>query len=401
MCLLAKIVIANINSSFHSPQVIDNEKNSNLLNDIKVEIIQEFSKIYFDKKSKISKCIGKITKSPNIDNVIDNVNAYLDKSKGTDRNKVFIDNLSALIRDENSVIGKEYRLITQSEKCYKLVHKYFSDSEAALTPSAVEQGVRQHEIKIKAQFLEGLGTEKEKETIINKTKEAIKNANEEFIALEDLHRVTYALVSMYNTEFSKTEKVADVGKLKNIIPEGVVLNNDELNEFKLQLERLNNKNRAYIEAINSNLDLLPSTFDKLNHLENKIIPDVRDMINTARSELLYPLENIWTRLANAISAFLFPAISKEKQDKKTQLENNLSELNRLITELSKKPNYDNVMKSSWLYELVSHLLVQGTPVQYPFDPLNVLSPDRKVWLELQKEWLKPLESKSDEPKLSS
>lgn len=374
MCLLAKSVITNINSPLHLPQLIDNEKNSDLLNDIKVEIIREFSQINFDKKSKISKCIEEITKSPNVNDVIDNVNAYLDKSKGTDRNKEFIDDLSALIRDENSVIGKEYHLITQSKKCYKLVHKHFSDSKAALTPSAVEQGVRQHETKIKAQILEGLGTEKEKETIINKTMETIKNADNELIALKDLHRITYRLVAMFNQVFSRDNKVVDDEKCENI--------------------------EIYYHAIEVNLNSLPTSIDELKHLTNKEIPDVLKMIITARSELLCPLENIWTRLANAISAFLFPAISKEKQDKKMQLENNLSELDQLITELSKKPNYDNVMKSPWLYELVSHLLVQGTPVQYPFDPFNVLSPDRKVWLELQKEWLTLLQDKSVEPELS-
>ncbi|WP_404704877.1 hypothetical protein [Yersinia vastinensis] len=152
MCLLAKSVITNINSPLHLPQLIDNEKNSDLLNDIKVEIIREFSQINFDKKSKISKCIEEITKSPNVNDVIDNVNAYLDKSKGTDRNKEFIDDLSALIRDENSVIGKEYHLITQSKKCYKLVHKHFSDSKAALTPSAVEQGLDNTKLKSKPKF---------------------------------------------------------------------------------------------------------------------------------------------------------------------------------------------------------------------------------------------------------
>ncbi|CNI26508.1 hypothetical protein [Yersinia vastinensis] len=399
MCLLAKSVITNINSPLHLPQLIDNEKNSGLLNDIKVEIIREFSQINFDKKSKISKCIEEITKSPNVNDVIDNVNAYLDKSKGTDRNKEFIDDLSALIRDENSVIGKEYHLITQSKKCYKLVHKHFSDSEAALTPSAVEQGVRQHETKIKAQILEGLGTEKEKETIINKTMETIKNADNELIALKDLHRITYRLVAMFNQVFSRDNKVVDDEKCENIEPQ-TNMSSYDLKSLEDHANKQKNNIEIYYHAIEVNLNSLPTSIDELKHLTNKEIPDVLKMIITARSELLCPLENIWTRLANAISAFLFPAISKEKQDKKMQLENNLSELDQLITELSKKPNYDNVMKSPWLYELVSHLLVQGTPVQYPFDPFNVLSPDRKVWLELQKEWLTLLQDKSVEPELS-
>ncbi|MDA5474179.1 hypothetical protein, partial [Yersinia kristensenii] len=84
-----------------------------------------------------------------------------------------------------------------------------------------------------------------------------------------------------------------------------------------------------------------------------------------------------------------------------QFVGNIINLKELITDLSHKPGYENLMKAKWLYGLVTQMLVKGTPAQYPFDPLGVLSPDRKVWLELQKEWLKPLEPKSDEPKLSS
>ncbi|AHM72605.2 hypothetical protein [Yersinia hibernica] len=374
----------------------DFDSNEITLEKIKLDIMTAFIGIKYDVNSKINALIGRNTNITTLEDIVISVNKYLEKSKGTDRCNMFISNIE---KEQDSELNKNYKLDKSSNGLYKFIDR--KDAVESTSSSCLNEINRGKETKIKEHHINKLKAEGDRKVIVNKTKEAIKNANEEFIALEDLHRVTYALVSMYNTEFSKTEKVADVGKLKNIIPEGVVLNNDELNEFKLQLERLNNKNRAYIEAINSNLDLLPSTFDKLNHLENKIIPDVSKIINPAIVELCYPQENFWTWLANAISAFLFPKISKEKQDKKKQLENNLSELNGLITELSKKPGYHHVMEAPWLYELVSHLLIKGIPAQYPFDPLNVLSPDRKVWLELQKEWLKPLESKSDEPKLSS
>ncbi|HEN3628084.1 TPA: hypothetical protein U5E35_000558, partial [Yersinia enterocolitica] len=316
--------------------------------------------------------------------------------KGTDRCNLFISNIE---KDQDSELNKSYKLEKNGRNLYRFINR--KDIEEGVSSSELDKMTRENETKIKEHHINKIKTESDKEVIINKIKEAIKNAYNEFIALADLHRVTYGLVSMYNTEFSKTEKMADVGKLKNLIPEGTVLHNEGLNELQLQYEQLNNKNKVYIDAINSNLTSLPTTFDKLKNLENKIIPDVSEMINSAVVELCYPQENFWTRLANTISAFLFPKLSKDKQTKKTQLENKLLKLNGLITELSKKPGYDHVMEAPWLYELVSHLLIKGTPAQYPFDPLNVLSPDRKVWLELQKGWLKPLESKSDEPKLSS
>lgn len=56
-----------------------------------------------------------------------------------------------------------------------------------------------------------------------------------------------------------------------------------------------------------------------------------------------------------------------------------------------------MVQTNWLYGLVTQILVKGTPAQYPFDPLNILSPDRKVWLALQKEWPVLLKPKSTEP----
>ncbi len=372
------------------------DSNNITLEKIKLEIVTAFTGIEYDAKSKISNLIKRNTNVTTLKEVMINVNNYLEKSKGTERCNLLISNIE---KDQDSELNKSYKLEKDGRKLYRFINR--KDIVEGVSSSELEKMTRENETKIKEHHINKIKTESNREVIINKIKEAIKNADDEFIALEDLHRVTYGLVSMYHTEFSKTEKMADVGKLKNFIPEGTVLHNEGLNELKLQYEQLNNKNRVYIDTINSNLTSLPTTFDKLKNLENKIIPDVLEMINSAVVELCYPQENFWTRLANTISAFLFPKFSKDKQTKKTQLENKLLKLNGLITELSKKPGYDHVMEAPWLYELVSHLLIKGTPAQYPFDPLNVLSPDRKVWLELQKGWLKPLESKSDEPKLSS
>ncbi|EKN6171685.1 hypothetical protein DVQ67_04725 [Yersinia enterocolitica] len=104
-------------------------------------------------------------------------------------------------------------------------------------------------------------------------------------------------------------------------------------------------------------------------------------------------DTLWTRLINAIASLLFSDLFKSKENENMQSTKNLLELRELITELRKKPGYGCVVRAKWLYGLVTQILVKGTPAQYPFDPLNVLSPDRKVWLELQKEWLKSLDSK--------
>lgn len=366
------------------------DSNNIALEKIKLEIVTAFEGIAYNAKSKISVLIGKNTKETRVENVIINVNNYLEKSKGTGRCNKLISNIE---KGQDSELNKNYKLEKRSNSLYQFIDR--KDVVESTSSSELDEMSRVKGTKIKAYYLNKLQVENDKKISINKTQEEIKNADDELIALEDLHRITYGLVSMYNTELSKTEKLADADKFKKITPEKTVLNNDQLKILQLQLKQLNNKNEVYTNAIKLNMASLPTTFDKLKCLENKIIPDVSEMIKPAIIELCCPQENFWTRLANAISTFLYPKISQDKQTKKIQLENDLSKLNGLITELSKKPGYYNVMKAPWLYELVSHLLVKGIPAQYPFDPLNILSPDRKIWLELQKEWLKPLETKSE------
>lgn len=388
--MLGCIQIISYASSYQPPELlcelkeIKDNKCGDMFDKIKYEIEDVFKKVGegYDAISKskvmiISNNVNyyrlKVMKAGTECDLVANINEYIGDEKRcrkSEKCKLFINEIKERIISENSILNKFYFL--QNNKGYKLCLS--------------ESGVENDKIKV-----------------INRINKMIEDAGNELIALKDLHRITYSLVSMYNSELFRTETLVNDDEFKNVISEGVVMHSDELDRLKLKLEKLNNKNRVYIGKINLNMDSLPSTLNGLEDYENKIIPNVLEMIKPAIVELCCPQENFWARLANVISAFLFPKIFKEKQDKKTQLENTLSELNRLITELSKKTNYDNVMNAPWLYKLVSHLLVKGTPTQYPFDLLNVFSPDRKVWLELQKEWLKPLEPKfkPDKPKISS
>uniref|UniRef100_UPI0016439476 hypothetical protein n=1 Tax=Yersinia bercovieri TaxID=634 RepID=UPI0016439476 len=172
----------------------------------------------------------------------------------------------------------------------------------------------------------------------------------------------------------------------------------ELKEHVVQLEKLK---ELYINDMYLNMETLPEFHNDLESIKSEGVRDAAKMISTMLENLSYKENNIWTRVVNVIASFLFPDLFKKRESEKMQFVGNIINLKELITDLSHKPGYEDLMTAKWLYGLVTQILIKGTPAQYPFDPLNVLSPDRKVWLELQKEWLKPFESKSDEPKLSS
>ncbi|HEN3652092.1 TPA: hypothetical protein U5E41_004162, partial [Yersinia enterocolitica] len=201
------------------------DSNNITLEKIKLEIVTAFTGIEYDAKSKISNLIKRNTNVTTLEDVIISVNKYLEKSKDTDRCNLFISNIE---KDQDSELNKSYKLEKDGRNLYRFINR--KDIEEGVSSSELDKMTRENETKIKEHHINKIKTESNREVIINKIKEAIKNADDEFIALEDLHRVTYGLVSMYNTEFSKTEKMADVGKLKNLIPEGTVLHNEGLNE---------------------------------------------------------------------------------------------------------------------------------------------------------------------------
>ncbi|HDL6962990.1 TPA: hypothetical protein PXM28_002273, partial [Yersinia enterocolitica] len=150
----------------------------------------------------------------------------------------------------------------------------------------------------------------------------------------------------------------------------------------------------YTEII-TNVTLPQALESELFYLKNRIIPNISDMLKELMDRTPSPLEGSWRRLINFIVAHLFPSLSKEINNKMNTSKSELENFYLLLSDAKKEvqDTEQNIDKSPCIYHLACQLLEDCIPAQYPFDPLNVLSPDRKVWLELQKEWLKPLDSK--------
>ncbi|MFA3759935.1 hypothetical protein [Yersinia sp. 2466 StPb PI] len=145
---------------------------------------------------------------------------------------------------------------------------------------------------------------------------------------------------------------------------------------------------------------LPQALENdLIYLKNRIIPSISDMIKVVMDKAYPPSKGLWGRLIYFIVAHLFPSLSKEVNEKMIKSKSELEDFYLLLLGAKKEVQdaEQNIDKAPCIYHLALQLLKQCIPAQYPFDPLNILSPDRKVWLALQKEWLEPLKPPNQNP----
>ncbi|EKN3723132.1 TPA: hypothetical protein ACPZRY_001506 [Yersinia enterocolitica] len=389
-----------ISSATSNPQVVitnDDQKdksdsNNITLKKIKVEIVTAFTGIEYDADSKISKLIERNTNATTLREVMINVNKYLKKSKGTYRCDLFISNIG---KKQDSELNKNYKLENHSNGLYQFIdRKYVVDDVCS---SEVNEEVRYKESQIQKQNDRIINEEKIKKELQEKKelKEEIERINNNLGGLEHRDTISRGLVAVSDVVFEcKTFSGSDRIKKKHDFLKSKNIDSSCLIELKEHIEQLEGLEKLYIDNMCLNMEELPKFHKDLESVKNEGVRDAAKMINTLIESLSYKEKTIRTRVVNIIASFLFPNLFKNRESEKMQFVGNIINLKELITDLNHKPGYENLMKAKWLYGLVTQMLVKGTPAQYPFDPLDVLSPDRKVWLELQKEWLKPLEPKS-------
>ncbi|MFL4557843.1 hypothetical protein ACH19I_14815 [Yersinia kristensenii] len=399
-----------ISSATSNTQVVivnDNQKNKSdrsdiMLEKIKLEIVTAFTGIEYDANSKISNLIKRNTNVPTLEDVIISVNKYLEKSKGTDRCNMFILNIE---KKQDSGINKSYKLERYSNGLYQFIDR--KDFVKFELPSELNVINQQEEKKIKERVNSENNNEmrrvelrlKEEMKVKKEEIECIKSELRElfsrcgiFRGLVDVH----SRVFEYKVFSGSDRIIKEYNDLKNKIPDS-----SDLIMLKEHFDKLEELKRSYNADVVLNMNSLSNFHENLESFKSEEIPDTAKMISTMLEKVSNQEKTIWTKIVDSIAYFLFPDLFESRESDKMKFVTNLVNLKGLVTDLYEKPDYKNVLKAKWLYGLVTQMLVKGTPAQYPFDPLDVLSPDRKVWLELQKEWLKPLEAKFDEPKLSS
>jgi hypothetical protein len=385
---------------------------NNVFNDIKNEIMNLFDDMgTANKKYKLE------DEQTNTEEVfIGQINKYLsDKDKIANpgkhtRHAAFGEKLDALVKKELSVTGRYYEakdcIYNRSIKYHQLVKKDCSETEGTQPARAQSTAPQKTETQIRCEESEVAGNTSQD---INKLKAEIKSADEQRIALEDLKSIVEPLIYIFYQVFPDKNKA--VNSFEHVFsPKENILENNDLDTLKEYLKKVQEYNAALTSKITSAMESLPTvernvsldmdapafTDGGLNHLQNKIIPDVLEIIKPAIEIILShqlqepEKETFWRQIVNTIVRILFPSLLKEMENKKISREE-LVNFRGLILELKDKKDYQNVTTAPWAYNLACNLLNQCIPAQYPFDPLNVLSPDRKVWLNLQKEWQQPLE----------
>ncbi|HDL7645777.1 TPA: hypothetical protein PXO92_002385 [Yersinia enterocolitica] len=372
--------------------------NNVALEKIKLEIVSSFEGIEYDQNSKISALIKINTNEMVLENIIINVNNYLEKNKGTKRCKQFISNIA---KEQDSELNKNYKLEEYGKGRYQFIDR--KDFVKLELPSELNAINQQKEKKIKWQVNSEKNNEmksaelrlKDEVKVKKEEIECIKNELRElfsrcgiFRGLVDVH----SRVFEYKV-FSGSDRITkEYNALKNKMPDS-----SDLIMLKEHFDKLDELKRSYNADVVFNMNTLSNFHENLESFKSEEIPDTAQMIRTMLEKVSNQEKTIWTKIVDSIVYFLFPNVFESRESDKMKFVTNLVNLKELVTDLYEKPDYKNVLKAKWLYGLVTQMLVKGTPAQYPFDPLNLFSPDRKVWLELQKEWLKPLPPKSTKP----
>ncbi|MCB5321560.1 hypothetical protein LH412_05815 [Yersinia intermedia] len=360
-----------------------NETNEvSLAVNLKNELLTFFIKIggseKTPKKGKMSSLKNDIMTDVSVESIIIKVNAYLRESRGSKCNE-FVKELQCATRNNKLNICDKYDFLKGNNNKYQFSIKEDMRQEAVLsTESCSNAGAVDHEK-------------------INSAKESIRCAENKLMKLIDLYYLSRGLWAMHCRLFEyNMYQGKGLTINKDIIFKDSMSGEHDLVKLQLRCKKIENLAVSYDTEINMNMRSLPD-FNKSLVVVCETSPDALELINSLLPKLLNKHDTLWTRFVNAIASVLFPDLFQDKENGNMQTAKDLLELKGLITALRKKTGYDRVVQTNWLYGLVTQILVKGTPTQYPFDPLNILSPDRKVWLALQKEWPVLLKPKSTEP----
>lgn len=395
MNALAGVYIANDIIHDYLDDVLQGNDDFDFVSDVKRELNEIFEmlkiKYVFDQNSEINKCEVDIGRSGNENDLVTFINNYMgSRCKFVSResssiHSKFIESIK--LNFNQSILSKRYELNLIQGDRYELIKKESSTSTVKSpgyndfisyldTPFST-----QDEQIMKARFLK------------NEAMGLKPSQNEKIVDIWSTRfpMWLYAIITHEKNRSSNTEE----RKYDDSVKWGVSFNFENLKK------EWGYWDEHYTEII-TNVTLPQALESELSYLKNRMIPNISDTLKELMDRSSVPSEGTWRRLINFIVAHLFPSLSKEINMKMVKSKSELENFYLLLLEAKKEVQdaEQNIDKSPCIYHLACQLLEDCIPAQYPFDPLDVLSPDRKVWLELQKEWLKPLESKFDEPKLS-
>lgn len=332
-------------------------------------------------------CINSVMEGDSIESIINEINAYL-RVKANDsflwwrmsgKYKRFIDELESATKNNKLNICDNYVLSKGTNDKYQFIIKENMPQEAVLSTESCSNAASVDHEKI------------------NSARESIRCAENKLMKLIHLYSLARGLYLMQHKIFeSNIYRGKDLTINKDVIFKGSMSGEHDLDKLQLRYKEIEKLIESYDKEIIMNMGSLPELNNSLV-IVCKTSPNALALINSLLLELSNKHDTLWTRFVNAIASVLFPDLPQDYKNVNMQSAKDLLELKGLITELRKYAGYDQVAQANWLYGLVTQIFVKGTPAQYPFDPLNILSPDRKVWLALQKEWPVLIKPKSTEP----
>ncbi|OWF81553.1 hypothetical protein B4900_03840 [Yersinia rohdei] len=298
------------------------------------------------------------------------------------------------------VVNKYYNLNEVDGRFHIFTSRKYENE--CSSSSGYDAGVINYGVKCKALYADNVSTQdKAKKKAIDDITNAIDSFLVKLCKVEMKFNFALKLASLYDGTIYGIDQILDqdMDRLMHLRVDMKKSNNlSDIEEYVAKIkecsEKYNNEYHFYVA-------LLPNIYDeKLIHIQSEIIPDVLIFIKPAMVRILAKKDQvaedktIWRRIVDAIVKFLSPQLfNKIEEDKKKTWEmlENFSKLIEYAKNNIGSNTYDYL--SPKIHYLAAQLLDKCVPGQYPFDPLNILSPDRKVWLELQKEWSKPLEPK--------
>ncbi|MDN0095504.1 hypothetical protein [Yersinia rohdei] len=368
-----------------------------VFNNIKMEVLELFGELTYGKNSKIKTHINLLSNCYDLDVFIENLNRYLKENEHSNKQEKFIKLVTGA---PNLVINKYYNLNEVDGRFHIFTSRKYENECGS--SSGYDEGVINDGVRCKALYADDVSKQdKAKKKAIDDITNVIDSFLVKLFKVEMKFNFALELASFYDGTIYETDQILDqdMARLKHLRVGMIKSNNlSYLEEYLAQIKECSEK---YDNEYYSYAGLLPNIYDeKLIHLQSEIIPDVLIFIKPAMVRILAKKDQvtedktIWRRIVDAIVKFLSPQLfNKIEEDKKKTWE--------ILENFSKSIEYakNNIDSDTYdclspkIHYLAGQLLDQCVPGQYPFDPLNILSPDRKVWLELQKEWSKPLEPK--------
>ncbi|CNH14444.1 hypothetical protein [Yersinia pekkanenii] len=364
------------------------EKYGEVFSNIRDEVRCIFNKVESNYRIKNSSdfylCKAKLENSGKECDYIYELNNYM-SVKG-----VKCDEIAKLISAaSDSAINEHYELKGIKNGGFKLIDKKEISSEAMSLLTSEKGMVLYNDGKVKESMIKKIDYEKNK-VILDSVKNEINTDDDKYLHLKYSDILSEKLVDMCSdNRVFKWEGISNIKERINALSvKDEVSKINDLNVLTVYDEKLKEVNQLLLDKILLKVKSCAVNIGQKGD-EGKTKDNVNAtlLIGLAIMELDTPKSSIGTRLANIIAAFLFPDLFECRQQKKEQLYEDLSQLSDLIPLSKDESNKNsNLVDSDRFYDIVHHLLLRATPVQYPFDPLNILSSDRIIWQRFIKEW---------------